>query len=129
MNKYRVIITDTKGKKGERFEKVYEVPYQASVIDYLLHDSPLIHDLLQDSEVSIPDINLEVYFESQIEIKDQESKVIELQEVAIEKMLNVDYLKKAIFDSLNEIGLTYDPREPLPKEIKSILIHLLSNNL
>lgn len=128
MNKYRVIITEPNGKKGKRFEKVYEVPYQASVIDYLLYDSPLIHDL-QDSEVSIHDINLEVYFESQIEIKDQESKIIELQKVAIEKMLNVDYLKKAIFDSLNEIGLTYDQREPLPKEIKGTLIQLLSNNL
>lgn len=127
MNKYRVIITEPKGKKGKRFEKVYEVPYQASVIDYLLYDSPLIHDL-QDSEVSIHDINLEVYFESQIEI-DQEPTIIVLQKVAIERMLNVDYLKKAIFDSLNEIGLTYDPREPLPKEIKGILIQLLSNNL
>lgn len=127
MNKYRVIITEPNGKKGKRFEKVYEVPYQASVIDYLLYDSPLIHDL-QDSEVSIHDINLEVYFESQIEI-DQEPTIIVLQKVAIERMLNVDYLKKAIFDSLNEIGLTYDPREPLPKEIKGILIQLLSNNL
>ena len=128
MNKYRVIITDTNGKKAKRFEKVYEVPYQASVIEYLLYDSPLIHDL-QDSEVSIPDISLEVYFESPIEIKDQESKIIELQEVAIHKMLNVDYLKKAIFDSLNEIGLTYDQKEPLPKEIKSTLLQLLSDEL
>lgn len=127
MNKYRVIITDTSKKgKGKRFEKVYEVPYQASVIDYLLHDSPLIHDLLQDSEVSIPDISLEVYFESQIEI-DQEPTIRVLQEIILND--GIINLKKAIFDSLNEMGLTYDPREPLPKEIKGILIHLLSNNL
>lgn len=126
MNKYRVIITDTKSKKCERFEKVYEVPYQASVIDYLLHDSPLIHDLLQDSEVSIPDISLEVYFESQIEI-DQESTIRVLQEIILND--GIIYLKKAIFDSLNEMGLTYDPREPLPKEIKSTLLQLLSDEL
>lgn len=125
MNKYRVIITDN---QGSYFEKVYEVPPQAPVIDYLFDDSPLIHDL-QDSEISIPDIIIEVYFESPIEIKDQESLILELQEKIMEEELNVNYLRRAIFNSLNEIGLAYRPGGPLPVRIKSTLLQLLSDNI
>ena len=128
MNKYRVIITNNKGKRDKRFEKTYEVPDSTLVIDYLLHDSSLVYDL-QDSEIDINDIKLEVYFESPLAI-DQESIIRELQEATIEKTLNFDYLKAAIFNSLNEIGLTYEQEEePLPTGIKKLLLKLLSNKL
>lgn len=128
MNKYRVIITNNKGKRDKRFEKTYEVPDSTLVIDYLLHDSSLIYDL-QDYEIDINDIKLEVYLESPLAI-DQESIIRELQEVVLEKTLNFDYLKAAIFNSLNEIGLTYEQEEePLPTGIKKLLLKLLSNKL
>lgn len=125
MNKYRVIITDN---KGDIFEKVYEIPEQTRVIDYLLDSSPLIHDL-QDSGIDISSILMEVYFESLIEIKDQKSLILELQEKLMDEELNVNYIKKAIFDSLNEIGLAYHQEGPLPPRIKSILLQLLSDNI
>ena len=125
MNKYRVIITDN---QGGIFEKVYEIPEQTQVIDYLLDSSSLIYDL-QDSDIDIPSIIMEVYLESPIEIKDQESRILELQEKIINKMLNVNYIKKAIFDGLNEIGLTYNQGDPLPLRIKRTILQLLSDNL
>ena len=130
MNKYRVIITNNKGKRDKRFEKTYEVPDSTLVIDYLLHDSSLVYDL-QDSEIDINDIKLEVYLESPLAIEGhQESIIRELQEVVLEKTLNFDYLKAAIFNSLNEIGLTYEQEEePLPTWIKKLLLKLLSNKL
>lgn len=130
MNKYRVIITNNKGKRDKRFEKTYEVPDSTLVIDYLLHDSSLVYDL-QDSEIDINDIKLEVYLESPLAIEGhQESIIRELQEVVLEKTLNFDYLKAAIFNSLNEIGLTYEQeKEPLPTGIKKLLLKLLSNKL
>ena len=130
MNKYRVIITNNKGKRDKRFEKTYEVPDSTLVIDYLLHDSSLVYDL-QNSEIDINDIKLEVYLESPLAIEGhQESIIRELQEVVLEKTLNFDYLKAAIFNSLNEIGLTYEQEEePLPTGIKKLLLKLLSNKL
>ena len=125
MNKYRVIITDN---KGSRFEKVYEIPEQLRVIDYLLDLSTLINDL-SNSDIDIPNMNMEVYFESQIEIKDQESMILELQEKLLKKELNVNFLKIAIFNTLNEIGLTYLPEKPLPLSIKTTLLQLLSDIL
>ena len=123
MNKYRVIITNNKGKRDKRFEKTYEVPDSTLVIDYLLHDSSLVYDL-QNSEIDINDIKLEVYLESPLAIEGhQESIIRELQEVVLEKTLNFDYLKAAIFNSLNEIGLTYEQEEePLPTGIKKLLL-------
>ena len=130
MNKYRVIITNNKGKRDKRFEKTYEVPDSTLVIDYLLHDSSLVYDL-QNSEIDINDIKLEIYLESPLAIEGhQESIIRELQEVVLEKTLNFDYLKAAIFNSLNEIGLTYEQEEePLPTGIKKLLLKLLSNKL
>ena len=125
MNKYRVIITDN---QGSRFEKVYEIPEQLRVIDYLLDLSTLINDL-SNSDIDIPNMNMEVYFESQIEIKDQESMILELQEKLLKKELNVNFLKVAIFNTLNEIGLTYLPEKPLPLSIKTTLLQLLSDIL
>ena len=128
MNKYRVIITNNKGKRDKRFEKTYEVPDSTLVIDYLLYDSSLVYDL-QNSEIDINGIKLEVYLESPLAI-DQESIIRELQEVVLEQTLNFDYLKAAIFNSLNEIGLTYEQEEePLPTGIKKLLLKLLSNKL
>ena len=118
MNKYRVKITDN---QGNRFEKVYEIPEQLRVIDYLLDLSTLINDL-SNSDIDIPNMNMEVYFESQIEIKDQESLNLELQEKILKKELNAQFLKVAIFNSLNEIGLTYLPEKPLPISIKTTLL-------
>ena len=130
MKKNRVIITNNKGKRDKRFEKTYEVPDSTLVIDYLLHDSSLVYDL-QNSEIDINDIKLEVYLESPLAIEGhQESIIRELQEVVLEKTLNFDYLKAAIFNSLNEIGLTYEQEEePLPTGIKKLLLKLLSNKL
>lgn len=125
MNKYRVIVTDN---KGSRFEKIYEIPEQLRVIDYLLDLSTLINDL-SNSGIDIPNMNMEVYFESQIEIKDQESLNLELQEKILKKELNAQFLKVAIFNSLNEIGLTYLPEKPLPLSIKTTLLQLLSDIL
>lgn len=125
MNKYRVIVTDN---KGSRFEKVYEIPEQLRVIDYLLDLSTLINDL-SNSDIDIPNMNMEVYFESQIEIKDQESLNLELQEKLLKKELNAQFLKVAIFNSLNEIGLTYLPEKPLPLSIKTTILQLLSDIL
>ena len=125
MNKYRVIVTDN---QGSRFEKVYEIPEQLRVIDYLLDLSTLINDL-SNSGIDIPNMNMEVYFESPIEIKDQESLNLELQEKLLKKELNTQFLKVAIFNTLNEIGLTYLPEKPLPLSIKTTLLQLLSDIL
>ena len=125
MNKYIVIITDN---QGGIFEKVYEIPEQTSVIDYLLDSSSLVYDL-QDSNLDIPSIIMEVYLESPIEIKDQESLVLELQENIINKVLDFNYINKAIFDGLNKIGLTYHQGDPLPLRIKRTILQLLSDNL
>ena len=125
MNKYRVIVTDN---QGSRFEKVYEIPEQLRVIDYLLDLSTLINDL-SNSDIDIPNMHMEVYFESQREIKDQESLNLELQEKILKKELNVNFLKVAIFNTLNEIGLTYLPEKPLPLSIKTTLLQLLSDDI
>ena len=125
MNKYRVEITDN---QGNLFEKVYEIPEQTSVIDYLLDSSSLIYDI-EDFDIDIPSMIMEVYFESPIEIKDQESTAIELQEIIIKRKLNINYLRKAIFNGLNEIGLSYNPGDKLPLRIKSLILQLLSDNL
>lgn len=129
MNKYRVIITDNQGNhsKGKRFEKVYEIPDKTKVIDYLLYHSSLINDL-QDFEINIPDMKWEVYFESQIEINDQKTLNLELQNLLIENELNFNPIQEAIHDALNEIGLTYDLGE-LPPGIKSTILDIISANL
>ena len=43
MNKYRVIITEPKGK--ELFNRVYEVPEQYTVINYLTESQDFFDDL------------------------------------------------------------------------------------
>lgn len=66
MNKYRIIITELNGK--ELFNRVYEVPVQCKVINYITEDQGFLKDL-QESGISINEPNLiwDIYSESPLE--------------------------------------------------------------
>lgn len=66
MNKFRIIITDPNGK--ELFNRVYEVPVQCKVINYITEDPGFLKDL-QESGISINEPNLiwDIYSESPLE--------------------------------------------------------------
>lgn len=120
MNKYRVIITEPKGK--ELFNKVYEVPVQSAVINYLTEDQDFLNDL-KESNIGINDPNLkwDIYFESPLEIQ-QDKFLKEIQQELIYNNFDTEQLNKIIYELLDDIGLHYTPTNTMPEELKAYLI-------
>lgn len=127
MNKYRVIITEPKGK--ELFNRVYEVPEQCAVINYLTEDQDFLKDL-QESIVGITEPNLkwDIYFESPLEFE-QDKLIKEIQQELIYNHFDTEQLNKTIHKLLNEIGLYYTHTNPMPEELKAYLIKHIQNEL
>lgn len=120
MNKYRVIITEPNGK--ELFNKVYEVPDQLEVINYLTDDQDFLNDL-QESNISInePNLKWDIYFESLLEFE-QDKLIKEIQQELIYNNFDTEQLNKIIYELLEDIGLDYTPTNPMPEELKACLI-------
>lgn len=120
MNKYRVIITEPKGK--ELFNKVYEVPEHSPVINYLTEDPEFLNDL-QESNIGINDPNLkwDIYFESPLEFE-QDKFINEIQQELIYNNFDTERLNKTIYQLLDEIGLRFTPNNIMPEELKAYLI-------
>lgn len=128
MNKYRVIITEPNGK--ELFNKVYEVPVQSGVINYLTGDQDFLYDLLQESSIGINDPNLkwDIYFESPLEFE-QDKLIKEIQQELIYNNFDTEHLKETLYELLDDIGLQYTHTNKMPEELKAYLIKHLQNEL
>ena len=120
MNKYRVIITKTNGK--EVFNRVYDVPVQGSVINYLLEDQEFLDDL-QESAIGInePGLKWDIYFESPLEFE-QDKFIKEIQQELIYNNFDTERLISTIYELLDDIGLHYTNTNPMPEELKAYLI-------
>ena len=120
MNKYRVIITKTNGK--EVFNRVYDVPVQGSVINYLLEDQEFLDDL-QESSIGInePGLKWDIYFESPLEFE-QDKFIKEIQQELIYNNLDTERLISTIYELLGDIGLHYTNTNPMSEELKAYLI-------
>ena len=129
MNKYRVIITEPNGK--ELFNKVYEyeVPVQASVINYLTDDQDFLDDL-QESCIGInePNLKWDIYFESPLEFE-QDKLIKEIQQELIYNNFDTEQLNKIIYELLDDIGLHYTHTNTMPEELKAYLIDHIQNEL
>lgn len=120
MNKYRVIITKTNGK--EVFNRVYDVPVQGSVINYLLEDQEFLDDL-QESSIGInePGLKWDIYLESPLEFE-QDKFIKEIQQELIYNNFDTERLISTIYELLEDIGLHYTNTNPMPEELKTYLI-------
>ena len=120
MNKYRVIITKTNGK--EVFNRVYDVPVQGSVINYLLEDQEFLDDL-QESAIGInePGLKWDIYLESPLEFE-QDKFIKEIQQELIYNNFDTERLISTIYELLDDIGLHYTKTNPMPEELKAYLI-------
>lgn len=120
MNKYRVIITKTNGK--EVFNRVYDVPVQGSVINYLLEDQEFLDDL-QESSIGInePGLKWDIYLESPLEFE-QDKFIKEIQQELIYNNFDTERLINTIYELLEDIGLHYTNTNPMPEELKTYLI-------
>lgn len=120
MNKYRVIITKTNGK--EVFNRVYDVPVQGSVINYLLEDQEFLDDL-QESSIGInePNLKWDIYLESPLEFE-QDKFIKEIQQELIYNNFDTERLISTIYELLDDIGLHYTNTNPMPEELKAYLI-------
>lgn len=127
MNKYRVIITEPKGK--ELFNKVYEVPEQCAVINYLTGDQGFLNDL-QESDICInePNLKWDIYFESPLKFE-QDKLIKEIQQELIYNNFDTEQLNKTIYKLLDDIGLYYTPTNTMPEELKAYLIKHIQNEL
>lgn len=127
MNKYRVIITEPKGR--QLFNKVYEVPERCAVINYLTEDQDLLNDL-QSCSIVINDPNLkwEIYFESKVDYE-QDELIKEIQQELIYNNFDTEQLNKTIYQLLDDIGLYYTDTNPMPEELKAYLIKHIQNEL
>ena len=127
MNQYRVIITKTNGK--ELFNRVYDVPVQGSVINYLLEDSEFLDDL-QESSIGInePNLKWDIYLESPLEFE-QDKFIKEIQQELIYNNLDTERLINTIYELLENIGLHYTNTNPMPEELKAYLIKHLQNEI
>lgn len=121
MNKYRVIITDTKGK--ELFNKVYEVPVQGSVINDLTEREDFLDDL-KTYGICINDQSLkwDIYFESPLEFE-QDKLIKEIQQELIYNYFDTEQLTKTIYELLDDIGLYYTPTNKMTEELKAYLMN------
>lgn len=119
MNKYRVIITEPNGK--ELFNKVYVVPEQCAVINYLTEDSEFLSDIKESSiGINEPNLKWNIYFESPLEFE-QDKFINEIQQELIYNNFDTERLNKTIYQLLDEIGLHYT-NTIMPEELKAYLI-------
>lgn len=127
MNKYRVIITKTNGK--EVFNRVYDVPVQGSVINYLLEDQEFLDDL-QESSIGInePNLKWDIYFESPLEFE-QDKFIKEIQQELIYNNFDTERLISTIYELLDDIGLHYTNTNPMTGELKKYLINHIQNEI
>lgn len=127
MNKYRVIITKTNGK--EVFNRVYDVPVQGSVINYLLEDQEFLDDL-QESAIGInePGLKWDIYLESPLEFE-QDKFIKEIQQELIYNNFDTERLISTIYELLDDIGLHYTNTNPMPEELKTYLIKHIHNEI
>ena len=127
MNKYRVIITKTNGK--EVFNRVYHVPVQGSVINYLLEDQEFLDDL-QESSIGInePNLKWDIYFESPLEFE-QDKFIKEIQQELIYNNFDTERLISTIYELLDDIGLHYTNTNPMSEELKAYLIKHIQNEI
>ena len=127
MNKYRVIITKTNGK--EVFNRVYDVPVQGSVINYLLEDQEFLDDL-QESSIGInePNLKWDIYFESPLEFE-QDKFIKEIQQELIYNNFDTERLISTIYELLDDIGLHYTNTNPMTEELKAYLIKHIQNEI
>lgn len=127
MNKYRVIITEPKGK--ELFNRVYEVPEQYAVINYLTEDPDFLNDL-QELNIGInePNLKWDIYFESPLEFE-QDRLIKEIQQELIYINFDTEQLNKTIYKLLDDIGLHYTYTNTMPEELKAYLIKHIQNEL
>ena len=127
MNKYRVIITKTNGK--EVFNRVYDLPVQSSVINYLLEDPEFLDDL-QESSIGInePNLKWDIYFESPLEFE-QDKFIKEIQQELIYNNFDTERLISTIYELLENIGLHYTNTNPMSEELKAYLIKHLQNEI
>lgn len=135
MNKYKVKITDS---KSHTLEKVYEMPNSYiinnptdfhPVEDFLINNEKFLQDLV-DSDIDQLDNNLkwEITLETQIEIPEEYDLKYELNYSQIGK-LDIGSLKLSIMACLDGVGLRYDPKIPMPADLKEKLIDLLQEEL
>ena len=127
MNKYRVIITKTNGK--EVFNKVYDLPVQSPVINYLLEDQEFLDDL-QESSIGInePGLKWDIYFESPLEFE-QDKFIKEIQQELIYNNFDTERLISTIYELLDDIGLHYTNTNPMSEELKTYLIKHIQNEI
>lgn len=127
MNKYRVIITEPKGK--ELFNKVYEVPVPSAVISYLTDNQDFLNDLLKSPiDINEPNLKWDIYFESPLEFE-QDKLIKEIQQEIIYNNFDTEMLNKLIYELLSNIGLYYTPNNKMPEDLKAYLIKLIQNEL
>ena len=127
MNKYRVIITEPNGKK--LFNRVYEVPEQYTVINYLTESQDFFDDL-QKYRICIndPSLKWDIYFESPL-MFEQDKLIKEIQQELIYNNFDTEQLNKTIYELLEDIGLHYTPTNPMSEELKAYLIKHIQNEL
>lgn len=127
MNKYRVIITEPTGR--QLFNKVYEVPEQCAVINYLTDDQDFLNDL-QESTICInnPNLKWDIYFESPLEFE-QDYLIKEILQELIYNNFDTEQLNKTIYELMDDIGLHYTHTNPMPDELKAYLIKHIQNEL
>lgn len=127
MNKYRVIITEPNGK--QIFNRVYEVPVQNGVLDYLIESQDFLDDL-QESSIGInePNLKWDIYFESPLEIQ-QDKFIKEIQQELIYSNFDMEQLIKTIYELLDDIGLHYTNTNPMSEELKTYLIKHIQNEM
>lgn len=127
MNKYRVIITKTNGK--EVFNRVYDVPVQGSVINYLLEDQEFLDDL-QESSIGInePGLKWDIYLESPLEFE-QDKFIKEIQQELLYNNFDTERLISTIYELLDDIGLHYTDTNPMSEELKACLIKHIHNEM
>ena len=120
MNKYRVIITEPKGK--ELFNKVYEVTVQGSVINDLTEREDFLDDLKKYRIcINDPSLKWDIYFESPLEFE-QDKLIKEIQQELIYNYFDTEQLTKTIYELLDDIGLYYTPTNPMTEELKAYLM-------
>ena len=126
MNKYRVIITEPNGR--QIFNRVYEVPVQDGVLDYLIESQDFLGDL-QRFHIGINEHDLKwgIYFESPLEIQ-QDKFIKEIQQELIYSNFDTEQLIKTIYELLDDIGLNYT-HNTMPKELKEYLIKHIQYHL
>lgn len=135
MNKYRVKITDS---KSHNLEKVYEVPSNYPINNqtdflpiesFLFNNEEFLQDII-DSDIDQLDDNLkwEINLEIPIEIPVGYDLKYELGYIQMSK-LDIESIKLSIMACFDEIGVHYNPRDPMPQDLKDKIMGLLYEEL